>query len=288
MFDCLSWLTINMFDCLIWLTTNMFDCLSWLTTSMFDRHSWLTTNMFDCLSWLTINMFDCLSWLTINMGDLAKCPWFVAVLYRRTGHPGRILDYCAAQGPVSSDTRTLQTCATHIILLINSIFTILIHLTSKAPQELSDNSTITLDVNHKDLISIDPISIPILDGKESVGKSWNITVISHDAGYAIITANISNSNNRLVKSFLISSMVHPRLSSDLVDSILPWLAGLKGVGRGRGALPGTVQSPGLVKVCPSSNLLGLVSVALFSQFRRQKRIWGWAWPSKILHPYVGW
>nr|CAD7596803.1 unnamed protein product [Timema genevievae] len=161
---------------------------------------------------------------------------------------------------------SLQFSTEELDILVGSSTTVQLRVL----QELSDNSTITLDVNHKDLISIDPISIPILDGKESVGKSWNITVISHDAGYAIITANISNSNNRLVKSFLISSMVHPRLSSDLVDSILPWLAGLKGVG---GALPGTVQSPGLVKVCPSSNLLGLVSVAC-SLSSRDKRGFG--------------
>nr|CAD7573703.1 unnamed protein product [Timema californicum] len=126
---------------------------------------------------------------------------------------------------------SLQFSTEELDILVGSSTTVQLRVL----QELNDNSTILLDVNHKDLISIDPISIPILDGKGSIGKSWNITVISHDAGYAIITANISNSNSR--------------------------------------APPTTVQSPGLVKVCPSSNLIGPVSVTPFSQFRRQKKIW---------------
>nr|CAD7196481.1 unnamed protein product [Timema douglasi] len=130
---------------------------------------------------------------------------------------------------------SLQFSTEELDILVGSSTTVQLRVL----QELNDNSTILLDVNHKDLISIDPISIPILDGRGSIGKFWNITVISHDAGYAIITANISNSNSRAPLT--------------------------------------TVQSPGLVKVCPSSNWLGPVSVAPFSQLRRQKRIWACAW-----------
>nr|CAD7410373.1 unnamed protein product [Timema poppensis] len=134
---------------------------------------------------------------------------------------------------------SLQFSTEELDILVGSSTTVQLRVL----QELNDNSTILLDVNHKDLISIDPISIPILDGRGSIGKSWNITVISHDAGYAIITANISNSNSRHLAEgspglglsslqivFLIPSLVQLCLSSDLIDSILPWLLGLKGGG----------------------------------------------------------